>query len=1281
MRKVYLLVFSVFMAVMICCTARAAVNIDSLKTTTSTCTNNGSVIIYAKTTTGSLLYALTAGPVTFPVQTSNNFSSLPPGNYTAEVSNTSNEKQTINFLIAGNYVLPDFTPVVVNPDCPANNTGSIQGSPDVFAGLPPYTWELVAPSQEVRSPQSSDLFQNLPAGNYTLRMTDACNNIQTKGLILFSRQATLTYIYAFATITGCDTAEVTMGFNYYEDYRPPYKVSYTFNGVPYTVNTPGEVNSGQVQLKLTVPHATYGSVIDNITATDNCSTIVNVPTIFLSPLFINPVYTPRAGPNCDIALLTQIGTAEPLPNQIGVVLKPPVTITTRDAVTNALVEQKVYGRYENYVTNVLEPNASYIMTISDSCNKSYTTTITTPPIKKYISPGFNMSQPVLDSTIILSLTGYGFPTTGTTITFTGGPAYVRSTKRGYAYYEEYTYPKTFTPLAGSDSSITSTMYNTGPGKYYYYFEDSCGNRFYDSVTINQNDVISHHYNYNYTKGCAGESGLQYEFSNNTFAVSAVTDIKTGTVVGSTTQTGLNPVTNVINNIKAADYELAFNYYSAPTKEWAMNSVNGVETNFYIVRDTIHLIPYQNPLLKTSASTSCNAKLYLTLTADSARGIPPYQYEIISGPQMFPPQTENIFELTQPGIYRIRLIDKCGNSNTADVTVDNVTFPPITKIGNSCINGNAELTLGASPYFSYTWTKPNGATYAGDTLVINPVTVADTGVYTITRLAVINGCSNTESTTYRLTAGSRDSININICKGDAYQFGNRTLNQQGIYRDTFPSAGCDSISVLNLQVFDKKQTNKTAAICKGQSFQFGNRTLTAGGIYRDTIPTVGCDSISILILTVSDYKRGSSAASVCKGQTYTFGNRILTQDGVYTDTLKTTTCDSIAELTLTIGNYKRGSSTASVCKGQSYTFGSRVLTQSGVYTDTLKTASCDSIAELTLTIGDYKRGSSTASVCKGQTYSFGNRVLTQIGVYSDTLKTASCDSIIELTLTIGDYKRGNFIASICKGQNYILGSRTLTQSGVYTDTLKTASCDSIVELTLTVDEFKRASLVAAICTNETYLLGSRSLTETGIYTDTLKTASCDSIVQVDLTVNELPLVKAQVNKTAVIKGETVFLTALPSGQGSYLWTSDNAISNAAIFNPQSVVNLPSFYWVTVTGANNCKKTDSVYVRILSDTFYSCSKTIVYIPSAFTPNGDGHNDVFKINGFNGVGYKNFYFAVYNRWGNMIFETNNPTMAWDGRYGGKPAGQGNYVYYLRFECENSRIITRKGNIILLR
>lgn len=86
--------------------------------------------------------------------------------------------------------------------------------------------------------------------------------------------------------------------------------------------------------------------------------------------------------------------------------------------------------------------------------------------------------------------------------------------------------------------------------------------------------------------------------------------------------------------------------------------------------------------------------------------------------------------------------------------------------------------------------------------------------------------------------------------------------------------------------------------------------------------------------------------------------------------------------------------------------------------------------------------------------------------------------------------------------------------------------------------------------------------------------------------------------------------------------------------------------------------------------------IFIPNAFTPNGDGINDTF---GVKGEGIKEFTLNIFNRWGELIFETHNPKQQWDGTYMNNPVEIGEYVYTMKAAGFGSRV--RSGAVALVR
>jgi gliding motility-associated-like protein len=89
--------------------------------------------------------------------------------------------------------------------------------------------------------------------------------------------------------------------------------------------------------------------------------------------------------------------------------------------------------------------------------------------------------------------------------------------------------------------------------------------------------------------------------------------------------------------------------------------------------------------------------------------------------------------------------------------------------------------------------------------------------------------------------------------------------------------------------------------------------------------------------------------------------------------------------------------------------------------------------------------------------------------------------------------------------------------------------------------------------------------------------------------------------------------------------------------------------------------------------------IWVPNAFTPNGDGSNDVFRVLG-NAGRMEHFGLSVYNRWGERIFHTNDRSTGWDGTYKGSKAQLGTYIYVLEYTIGGKPIL-QKGSFHLIR
>ncbi len=86
----------------------------------------------------------------------------------------------------------------------------------------------------------------------------------------------------------------------------------------------------------------------------------------------------------------------------------------------------------------------------------------------------------------------------------------------------------------------------------------------------------------------------------------------------------------------------------------------------------------------------------------------------------------------------------------------------------------------------------------------------------------------------------------------------------------------------------------------------------------------------------------------------------------------------------------------------------------------------------------------------------------------------------------------------------------------------------------------------------------------------------------------------------------------------------------------------------------------------------------LPSGFTPNGDGENDVFIIRG---GPFRSVDFKVYNNWGQLIFETNDGNVGWDGTYKGEPVPLGVYTWTFVVDMGSNFVVRESGDVTLIR
>lgn len=182
--------------------------------------------------------------------------------------------------------------------------------------------------------------------------------------------------------------------------------------------------------------------------------------------------------------------------------------------------------------------------------------------------------------------------------------------------------------------------------------------------------------------------------------------------------------------------------------------------------------------------------------------------------------------------------------------------------------------------------------------------------------------------------------------------------------------------------------------------------------------------------------------------------------------------------------------------------------------------------------------------------------------------------------------------------------------------------------------------------------------------------CMDTLRVHARIKPMPNVRILNNDTTIKYGQRLQLLA--SGAYMYSWTPMSSLTNPNILNPVANPTEPTMYYVLGIADNGCRSMDSVFV----DIDY---RDNLFVPTAFTPNGDGKNDVFRVS--NITFQRLLEFRVFNRWGQEIFSTNDISKGWDGSWKGVPQDMGVYQYLIRVAYPDGYVETYKGDVTLVR
>lgn len=587
------------------------------------------------------------------------------------------------------------------------------------------------------------------------------------------------------------------------------------------------------------------------------------------------------------------------------------------------------------------------------------------------------------------------------------------------------------------------------------------------------------------------------------------------------------------------------------------------------------------------------------------------------------QTGPLLENLAAGAYPVTLTDALGCSN---IDTALVSQPELLQ---ATISANTDFACGIEGVLTVTGT---GGTPPyiflwddGNTELVRDSMAA--GIYTLI-LTDARGCM--DYTGYALEgAAIVETTNLESrCEGETFLFENIPYTNDTTLCRTYTAAtGCDSIHCIELVFFDTVLIQEFRQICLGETTDFYGVLLgTDTTVCRVFTTSEGCDSTRCLQVAVTR-RVGQTVASICTGETYLFGGNALSAAGQYWDTIPMPSgCDSFALLTLTV----LPAPIVPLTTEGSFCNGGFVRISAGVFP-----------------AYEWSNGATTASI-----------EVHAPGIYSVTVSDANgCTA--SNSIEIPADARIEFAYSATSPDCFGEASGALRVDTAY-------GGQSPYRYALNEGVFQTQPLFSSL--------------SAGSYRLRVEDANgCGA--EALLEVMSPPALLLDAGENQVIRpGDTISLQAVANllpGQ-SLQWRPPLGLACDTCAVTPAFPTETTRYEVALSDTNGCTISDEVWVRV-------DRRGGLYLPNAFSPNGDGINDRFFANTDASV-RRITSLRIFDRWGALVFERNDglpndPAIGWDGEIRGKPAPQGVYVWILEIERADGLIERHTGELTLLR
>jgi len=474
-----------------------------------------------------------------------------------------------------------------------------------------------------------------------------------------------------------------------------------------------------------------------------------------------------------------------------------------------------------------------------------------------------------------------------------------------------------------------------------------------------------------------------------------------------------------------------------------------------------------------------------------------------------------------------------------------------------------------------------------------------------------------------------------------------------------------------------------SLCDNAKYTLSDGSIVStAGVYTSVIiDELGCERITETTVIIDEAFQVTQEESICEGSTFLLpdGTEVSTT-GTYETLLNSSfNCDSIVITNLTVSSTSFKEENIRLCENTPYTLpDGSVVSTAGLYTSVLTDEQgCEQITETTINIDDVFEITKDVSICESNTFLLPDGMeVSATGVYETLLNSSlNCDSLVITNLMVNTSSLNQESINLCENANYTLPDGSIVSTaGVYSSILiDEQGCERTTETTIIINDVLEVTQDISICEGNTFLLpDDTEVSAPGIYETLLNSAqNCDSLIITDLEVYTLEI-DMNTEVESLPDGVVLQNTITSPNIVSYSWSPANNLSCSDCPNPVATPNETTTYQLTVLDvAGGCTVTAEIKV-------FSALKN-PFVPTAFSPNQDGVNDYFAPLGLRDD--SNFQFAIYNRKGEKIYQTNTTQPGWDGTYNNQNQPVGVYPWVLNCIQSDGTAALMSGNVTLIR